>query len=351
MSQTPRFSLPLIAAGQAQKHVTHNEALMALDFLVQLSVSGAPANTPPANPVEGQCVIVGSSPTGIFAGKAQAIAAYQDGQWRFFTPVIGWLATRMPEGSAMVFDGASWRAISVSSAETLGVSTSASNENRLAVAANASLFTHAGTGHQLKINKAATNDTASVLFQEAYSGRAEIGLNGNSNLSIKVSGDGTLWKTALSIHPGSGWLGCGIASPSAPLDVGNADNGYVMALRGGPQVLSYQVYGTTSYFWNYGGSMIMGTNAAFDLRFGTNSSERMRIKATGEIGIGTVSPTTALDVAGPVRVGQYAKTALPSASTSGAGAIIYVSNDVGGPVLAFSDGTDWRRVTDRLIIS
>jgi hypothetical protein len=43
------------------------------------------------------------------------------------------------------------------------------------------------------------------------------------------------------------------------------------------------------------------------------------------------------------------KLALPSPSTPGR--LIYVSNDVGGAVVAFSDGTNWRRVTDRNIIS
>jgi len=42
---------------------------------------------------------------------------------------------------------------------------------------------------------------------------------------------------------------------------------------------------------------------------------------------------------------------LPSASARGAGAMIYVSNETGGAVLAFSDGTDWRRTTDRNIVS
>lgn len=30
---------------------------------------------------------------------------------------------------------------------------------------------------------------------------------------------------------------------------------------------------------------------------------------------------------------------------------VYVSNEAGGPVMAFSDGTDWRRVTDRAVVS
>lgn len=41
----------------------------------------------------------------------------------------------------------------------------------------------------------------------------------------------------------------------------------------------------------------------------------------------------------------------PSASTEGAAAIIYVSDEAGGATLAFSDGTNWRRVQDRAVIS
>ena len=35
---TARLALPLIAPGQAQKEVSHNEALAALDLLVQAQV-------------------------------------------------------------------------------------------------------------------------------------------------------------------------------------------------------------------------------------------------------------------------------------------------------------------------
>jgi hypothetical protein len=51
----------------------------------------------------------------------------------------------------------------------------------------------------------------------------------------------------------------------------------------------------------------------------------------------------------PVRLRNYAKASLPSATT--AGQLIYVTDDIGGAVPAFSDGTNWRRVTDRVVIS
>lgn len=34
-----------------------------------------------------------------------------------------------------------------------------------------------------------------------------------------------------------------------------------------------------------------------------------------------------------------------------AGKMIFVTNEIGGQVLAFSDGTSWRRVTDRAVIA
>lgn len=46
---------------------------------------------------------------------------------------------------------------------------------------------------------------------------------------------------------------------------------------------------------------------------------------------------------------SYTVAALPSATP--AGRVIYVSDESGGAVLAFSDGTNWRRVTDRAIVS
>jgi len=35
----------------------------------------------------------------------------------------------------------------------------------------------------------------------------------------------------------------------------------------------------------------------------------------------------------------------------GAGALLYVTDEAGGAVMAFSDGTNWRRVTDRAVVS
>ena len=53
---------------------------------------------------------------------------------------------------------------------------------------------------------------------------------------------------------------------------------------------------------------------------------------------------------GPVEFPQYTVAGVPSASAY-TGHMIYVSNESGGSVMAFSDGTNWRRMTDRAVIS
>src|SRR3546814_5826049 len=71
---TPRFSLPLLAVAQAQKEVTHNEALTLLDALVHAAIEAGPLATPPANPALGQCWIVDAAATGVWSGAENAIA-------------------------------------------------------------------------------------------------------------------------------------------------------------------------------------------------------------------------------------------------------------------------------------
>lgn len=56
--QSPILSLPFIQQSQAQKHVTHNEALRILDGAVQLSVTSRAVADPPATAEPGVRFIV-----------------------------------------------------------------------------------------------------------------------------------------------------------------------------------------------------------------------------------------------------------------------------------------------------
>ena len=294
MDATSNLSLPFIMAAQAQKHVTHNEALRALDAVVQLMVLDKDLNSPPGSPAEGARYIVAASPTGAWSGHAGKVAAYQDGAWAFYVPREGWLAWAADEDALYVWTGSAWSAfagggggsldnvvedttpqlggdldgnghnigfddgtgitddagneqvtfhktasavnqvgitnaatgsapqIAAEGADTnidltlagkgsghpkaarFGVNATADATTKFVVAAAASLFDHAGNGHQHKINKNAAGDTASLLFQTASSGRAEMGTAGDDNFHFKVSADGSTWKEAIVIDRSTG---------------------------------------------------------------------------------------------------------------------------------------------------
>ena len=205
---TANLALPLLLPAQAQKHVTHNEALQILDALVQGAVQDRNRTAPPASPAEGQCHLVAAGATGLWAGQAGRLAVFAGGGWVFLDPRPGWRLRLLDEEDDLLFTPAGWRSSGQLPlrAERLGINTSADATNRLAVSSAAALFSHAGAGHQIKVNKAAAADTASLLFQSGWSGRAEIGLAGSDGFSLKVSADGAVWQNALSADPATGQI-------------------------------------------------------------------------------------------------------------------------------------------------
>ncbi len=205
MQETPNLSLPYIMPAQAQKHVTHNEALRALDAVVQLSVRDRNLTVPPASPMESDRYIVAAGASGAWEGQDNQIAARQDEAWAFYTPREGWLAFVADEGALVAYDGTAWEpTASLNPTPLVGVNATADATNRFAVASPATLFNHEGAGHQIKINKNMATDTASVVFQSGFSGRAEMGLVGDDGYLLKVSADGADWRNAIAIDRNTG---------------------------------------------------------------------------------------------------------------------------------------------------
>lgn len=192
--QTANLKLPRILPSQAQKHVTHNDALQVLDAVTQLVVQSRGETTPPAAPEEGACWIVGGGATDTWAAADGQLAVSETGGWRFIAPAHGWAAYIIDEGVAVRFDGSAWNAASNA---ILGVNASADPANRLTVSSQGTLLTHEGSSHRVKVNKAGEGDTASLVFQSDWSGRAEMGLAGNNDFSLKVSADGSNFVEAL----------------------------------------------------------------------------------------------------------------------------------------------------------
>src|ERR1700712_2693463 len=89
MMTSDRMKLPFLAVAQAQKETTHNEELALLDIAVQPVVQAIAPATAPSAPVVGQCWVVGTAPTGEWAGQAGALAGWSAGGWRFVSPFEG----------------------------------------------------------------------------------------------------------------------------------------------------------------------------------------------------------------------------------------------------------------------
>lgn len=233
MSNSIRLALPFIDAAQSQKHVTHNEAIVALDALVHLAVNARDVAAPPASPSEGDRYLVPAGASGGFAGHVDAVAAFDDGGWAFLTPRAGWRAYVETEDVFLLFDGAAWKDLGLSLRELqdvsrLGVGATADAGNPLLAKINSALFTARATGEggtgdlRIAMNKSVVGGTVSQLYQTNYSGRAETGLAGDDSFRIKVSADGAVWREALRIDPASGLVTlphtAGVANGLATLD-------------------------------------------------------------------------------------------------------------------------------------
>ena len=52
----------------------------------------AARSDPPPTPTVGNCYIIGSSPTGEWAGRTDCVAGYTSGGWRYIPPIEGMTA-------------------------------------------------------------------------------------------------------------------------------------------------------------------------------------------------------------------------------------------------------------------
>jgi len=228
VQETPNLKLPYIIAAQAQKHVTDNEAIRALDAVVQLAVLDRDLLAPPASPADGERYIPAAGATGAWSGQAGNVATFQDGGWVFHMPREGWLAWVVDENALAVWSGAEWVAAGTGGGAPslnpvaggrIGINTAADAVNRLAVKSDATLFSHddvtPGTGDMRQVlNKQAAARTVSQLYQTNFSGRAETGLAGDDDFRVKVSPDGATWRDAIVVDRNTG----AVTMPNTTID-------------------------------------------------------------------------------------------------------------------------------------
>lgn len=344
---TPRLNLPYLAAAQAQKHVTLNEALSALDGLVQCAVESRTTAHQPATPADGAAYVLpaGASGDAWAAAAAGAVLRWEAGGWSILAVPAGAVVFVRDEARLLLRGDVAWLPLGSALGEVdglphLGVGTSADAVNRLAVSSPSVLFTHAGAGVRASLNKATPSATASLLFQDNFSGRAEMGLTGTDDFHVKVSADGAQWTEALVVDTAgvarvaSGRLAVQ-APPAAGLTVSLPAGGWAASLvntRNSPAEHGALVANMwlTAASWAFLVGSANGGVAPVQFKpfFGVKGDGRALFTNT-------------------VQLASVAKAALPSAADSGAGALAYVPDDTAGATVAFSDGATWRRVHDR----
>lgn len=193
---TVNLGLPEIAASQAQKHVTHNEALLMLDNIVQLSAKSRRLAAPPGSPAAGNRWIVGAGATGAWSGKAGQVAAWIDGAWTFYPPKTGWACFVEDEG-VLVYSGGAWKGVTALSANGASIG--------LAVAEQEVTLTGASVDTTIVIPNRAIALAVSV--------RTTVAVTGATAYNCGIAGDTSKFGGSLGIAAGS--TNIGVIGPTA----------------------------------------------------------------------------------------------------------------------------------------
>lgn len=204
MATTNHLGITKVEQAQQQKEVTVNQGLDVIDAILNTSILDRDLTTPPGSPSEGDLYIPAATATGDWAGNEGKVAHYTGGAWQFLTPAEGLTLWVADEDVLVTYDGTSWGSPNFSNVSLLGVNTTPDATNKLSVASAAVLFNNIGDNIQVKLNKNASGDSGTFLFQTGFSGRAEIGLAGNDDFTFKVSPDGSTFYESLVLDKDTG---------------------------------------------------------------------------------------------------------------------------------------------------
>ena len=208
---TANLSLPELAAAQADKYLTVNEALAILDVALNLVVIRVDLTTPPGSPSEGDAYIPAATATGDWASQENKVAVYSSSAWIFFNPQEGWRAYDQNANAFLKYSGSAWVDFFAADfptfaesgdIEQLGINTTPDATSRLAVKADAMLFDHDTAGDMIfSLNKNAAGDDVGIALKTNWASTCMIGAFGDSNLVLKV---GTSYKEAMTVSGSTG---------------------------------------------------------------------------------------------------------------------------------------------------
>lgn len=196
MATTSNYGITLVEQAQAQKEVTINQAITALDALVGNSVADKDLATPPGSPTPGIMYIIAASPTGAWAGKATQLT-YFDQIWRFIVPQTNQRVWVADENTHYRFNGTAWVAISGGGggSSSFDAITSGTNTTATMVVDTGASITASGSGTITATALPASGLTGTTLA----SGITASSLTSVGTLTgLSVAGTGTITSTSAS---------------------------------------------------------------------------------------------------------------------------------------------------------
>ena len=344
--------------------------VVVLDVLEEPRAVGEPDLRAPVDRVEQRRGGLGAAANSQFVRDSAAQTAELLNPARVGSDLIGLGAAGAQFGDFLVdeeeiavFDGGAWRLArelfaALDNLARLGVGTSADAANPFSAKLNAALWTALETGAggtgdlRYTLNKQAAGNVVSMLFQSGWSGRAEMGLIGGENFAIRMSQDGASFIEALTLT-GAGKVGINTTSPVDVLhiknegdirtcmqvenDLANANGqAQIQARTDAADVLivshgsgiALNRWGTALAGWNEvlsssGNGLALGSVDAQPVRIGTDSTTRLFLSQTGNIGLATDAPTEAFDIdADAIRLRQ-SRTPTSAAATGEAGTLCW----------------------------
>ncbi|WP_029354098.1 DUF2793 domain-containing protein [Bosea sp. 117] len=187
---TPNLALPLLAAAQAQKHVTHNEALVRLDAVVQLAVIDRRA-APPSSPAEGDRHLVDAGASGAFTGHEDEIALRDGEGWSFLAPRAGWRLYIAAERASLIHDGDAWT-------------------DALAATPGGGAF--ALRAYEAEVTLAGASTVAALAIPDraiclGVASRTAEAVTGATSYSVGIAGDTAKFGSSLGVAPGASNIG------------------------------------------------------------------------------------------------------------------------------------------------
>lgn len=326
MTTSPHLGIPLIDSQQAQPEVTHNEAVL----LLQALSAGALGlqNAPPVSPADGDVWIVGSAGSGAWNGRSNRVAIYFGGTWLFVPGfdsdgVIiamgaaqeGLMVYRQDLNALWIWTGAAWADFATVVAGSFVAKSGDTMTGPLIInSATTPLLTMEADN-----NAVAAGSFLGISYAASANGGFLVQVRGSRGSKAvpadNISGD------RLGEFIFGGYCGGGFRTTASLL------------VRTGTGTFSATSFPT-----------FLAINTTPD--GSVSRSERLRIDQDGNLGVGA---DIWLDANRIFRLRSYTVATLPASPVAGSQA--YCSNESGGAVPVFGDGTNWRRVTDRAIAS